>query len=71
MRRFEEAAIRAAMEYEYVGRQHLHIGHEARKISAKSDRVAIELSDDRLLDRAERLFAEAIQKAGRQPLRGR
>ncbi|MFM1814629.1 MAG: hypothetical protein RLZ98_1324 [Pseudomonadota bacterium] len=29
MRRFEEAVIRVAQENPYVGRQHLHIGHEA------------------------------------------
>ncbi len=29
MRRFEEAVISLAQKYPYVGRQHLHIGHEA------------------------------------------
>ena len=29
MRRFEEMVIRIAQAHEYVGRQHLHIGHEA------------------------------------------
>lgn len=29
MRRFEEMVIRIAQTHEYVGRQHLHIGHEA------------------------------------------
>lgn len=29
MRRFEEAVIRIAQENRYIGRQHLHIGHEA------------------------------------------
>ena len=28
-RRFEEMVIRLAMKHEYIGRQHLHIGHEA------------------------------------------
>ena len=29
MRRFEEMVIRLAQKHEYIGRQHLHIGHEA------------------------------------------
>jgi pyruvate dehydrogenase E1 component alpha subunit len=29
MRRFEEMVIRLAQAHEYIGRQHLHIGHEA------------------------------------------
>ena len=29
MRRFEETVIRLAQSHEYIGRQHLHIGHEA------------------------------------------